>query len=276
MTLRNRCARATRRLPILAALLALSACGHPVAEVPPDPPVAPGGSPAQYTYEVVHVYPHDPEAFTQGLVFRDGDLLESTGLYGYSSFRDVELNTGRVLKEVTVPSQYFAEGLAVIGDKAYQLTWKSGVGFIYNVDTFEKLGEFLYDGEGWGLTTDGHLLVLSDGTSRIRFLDPADFHVVRTIDVTARGRPIDQLNELEWINGEIFSNVWQTDLVVRIDPATGAVRGEVNFLGLLPSSDRAPDTDVLNGIAYDSATGRLFVTGKKWPHIYEVRLRPKS
>ena len=241
-----------------AAMLALAACGRSAAEtasgIPPLP--ADGAGPAvHYTYEVIRSWPHDRGAFTQGLLVRNGNLLESTGLNGRSSLREVELT--------------------VIGDRAYQLTWQSQRGFVYDADTFRMLDTFTYEGEGWGLATDGRQLVLSDGTSRIRFLDPATFKVVRTIAVTLDGKPLDRLNELEWINGEIFANVWQTDNVVRIDPETGKVRGVIDFTGLLPNAERAPDTDVLNGIAFDAANGRLLVTGKQWPRLYEVRLKPR-
>lgn len=242
--------------------------------MPPIPAsLATASSPVKYGYEVVATWPHDPQAFTQGLVFRNGDFLESTGLNGHSSLRDVELKTGRVLKQISVPAQFFAEGLTVIGDQAFQLTWQNGRGFVYDVDTFQLKKEFTYEGEGWGLATDGHWLILSDGTSRIRFLDPVTFQVVRTINVLADGKPVDRLNELEWINGEIFSNVWQTNEVVRIDPDSGRVRGVIDFSGLLAPQDHGPDTDVLNGIAYDAANDRLFVTGKRWPKIFEVRLK---
>ena len=242
-------------------------------DVPDAPIVAPGGVPLDYTYEVIHSWPHDRKAFTEGLVYRNGDILESDGLYGQSTLREVDLETGRILKRITIPSRYFAEGLAVIGDKAYELTWKRGVGFIYNVDTFAKLGEFHYAGEGWGLANDGPLLVMSDGTDRIRFIDPKDFRVVRSIHVTASGQPVYRINELEWVRGEIFANVWQTDWVLRIDPSNGTVLGIVDLSGLLPWTEWAPGTDVLNGIAYDPAGGRLFVTGKNWPKLFEVRLK---
>jgi len=266
---------------LMLALIALVACGkhapENAADVPPSPSIRSGETPDPifYSYEVVHAWPHDPAAFTQGLVFRDGDILESTGLNGQSTLRDVELDTGRVLKQIPVPSEYFAEGLAVIGTRAYQLTWQNRKGFIYDVDTFRQEGEFGYDGEGWGLATDGRWLILSDGTSRIRFLDPATFRLVREINVTASGRPIGRLNELEWIKGEIFANVWQADVVVRIDPSSGVIRGIIDFSGLLPSIDRRADTDVLNGIAYDAVHDKLFVTGKRWPKIFEVRLVPR-
>jgi glutamine cyclotransferase len=264
---------------LILAALALAACGRhvqgEVGDVPPLPAAVPGESAVRYGYEKLHEWPHDPAAFTQGLVFLDGDLLESTGLNGQSTLRDVDIETGRVLREVTVPSQYFAEGLAVIGTKAYQLTWKSQKGFIYDVATFNRTGEFPYEGEGWGLTTDGRLLVLSDGTDRIRFIDPTTFKVVRSIEVRLDGRPLERLNELEWIKGEIFANVWQTDTVVRIDPSTGQVRGVIDFSFLLPLDLQSPGTDVLNGIAYDPARDRLYITGKRWPRMYEVRLKPQ-
>ncbi len=263
-------------------LAALAACGRhaqrDAGDVPPSPAIGSGErtAPVRYSYKVIHAWPHDPAAFTQGLVFRDGNLLESTGLNGESTLRGVELQTGRVLKRVSLPPEYFAEGLAFIGARAYQLTWQNHKGFIYDVDTFRPEGEFSYEGEGWGLATDGRWLILSDGTSRIRFFDPAGFRLVRAIDVTAEGRPVERLNELEWVNGEIFANVWQTDEVVRIDASNGVVRGIVDFSGLLPRNERTPGTDVLNGIAYDAAGGRLFVTGKRWPKIYEVRLLPQA
>jgi glutamine cyclotransferase len=187
--------------------------------------------------------------------------------------REVELETGRPRKQVALANQYFGEGLAVIGSQAFQLTWQNGKAFVYDVDTFRLLKEFAYSGEGWGLTTDGKLLILSDGTSQIRFLDPATFQVVRTIQVTRDGRPLERLNELEFIHGEIFANVWETDEIVRIDPATGVVRGVIDFSGLLPRAERRSDTNVLNGIAYDPAGDRLFVTGKLWPKVFEVRLK---
>ena len=228
-----------------------------------------------YTYEVVSVRPHDPGAFTQGLVFLDGALLESTGLNGQSTLRKVDLKTGRVLKQVTVPAEYFAEGLAVLRGKVFQLTWQNHKGFVYDLASFRLEREFAYAGEGWGLTTDGHGLILSDGTDQIRFLDPGAFTVQRTIHVRLRGRPVDRLNELEYVKGEILANVWCADHVMRIDPATGRVTGVIDFSGLLSAQDRTPGTDVLNGIAYDAAGDRLFVTGKRWPKLFEVRLKLK-
>ena len=226
----------------------------------------------RYTFEVIRSWPHDRGAFTQGLVYRNGNFIESTGLHGASTLREVELETGRVLKQVPLAAAYFGEGVAVSGAHAYQLTWQNRKGFVYDVDTFQLQREFTYEGEGWGLATDGEQLILSDGTNRLRFLDPATFAVTRSIEVTLDGKPLDRLNELEFIRGEIFANVWQTDDIVRIDPATGRVRGVIRFTGLLPATDRQGDTDVFNGIAYDAAGDRLFVTGKRWPRVYEVRL----
>jgi glutamine cyclotransferase len=237
-------------------------------------PVPPDGV-VKYTYTVVHSYPHDPNAFTQGLLFDDGKLLESTGLTNQSTLREDELDTGKVLRKVPVPGT-FAEGLALLDGKLYQLTWKGGIGYIYDEKSFNKIGDFPYTGEGWGLTTDGHWLILSDGTSQIRFLDPATFKVDHTINVTLRGAPQESLNELEYVKGEIFANIWQTDYIARIDPKTGKITGMIDFGWLLPLADKTQPTDVLNGIAYDPATDRLFVTGKLWPKIFEVKLKPKA
>jgi glutaminyl-peptide cyclotransferase len=248
--------------------------------VPSIPPSVDAGKSAtneflSYTYDVIHVRPHDRGAFTQGLVYLDGALLESTGLEGQSSLRRVDLKTGEVLKRVAVPSQYFAEGLAALNGKLFQLTWQNQKCFVYDLQSFQLEKDFAYAGEGWGLTTDGHWLIMSDGTDRIRFLDPDTFEEKRKINVAARGQPVYRLNELEYIKGEIFANVWGTDFVVCIDPATGKVTGVIDFTGLLAPEDRDANTDVLNGIAYDSAGDRLFVTGKRWPKLFEVRLKRK-
>jgi glutaminyl-peptide cyclotransferase len=225
-----------------------------------------------YTYQVTHVYPHDPTAFTQGLIFKDGLLWESTGLNGRSTLRKVELETGRVLKKLDVPQQYFAEGLTVFRGRVYQLTWQAQKGFIYDPETFRPLGEFAYTGEGWGLTHDEQSLIMSDGTNRIRFLDPVTFAVKRTISVVDEGQPLNELNELEYVKGEIYANIWQTDRIVRVEPQTGKILGWIDLTGLLPAADRTATTDVLNGIAYDEASGRLFVTGKLWPKLFEIKL----
>ncbi len=235
------------------------------------------GNPAPFvtsSYEVVHTFPHDRAAFTQGLVFLDGNLLESTGLNGQSTLRRVELSTGRVLRQVRLSAEFFAEGMTVLGGKIYQLTWKNQRGFVYDLATFTLEQEFSYTGEGWGLTTDGQSLILSDGTHQLRFLDPVTFKVTRTVSVLRDGQPLRLLNELEFIRGEIYANIWQSHTVARIAPATGRVLGLIDFVGLLPDADRTADTDVLNGLAYDDATDRLFVTGKHWPKLFEVRLTP--
>jgi glutamine cyclotransferase len=230
-----------------------------------------------YKYKVVHSWPHDPQAFTQGLEFHDGVLYESTGQYGKSSLRKVALTTGKVLLKVDVPREYFAEGLTIFNDKIYQLTWKAQKGFIYDLNSFAKLGEFSYEGEGWGLTHNSDSLIMSDGTNKIRFLDPGSFAVRRTISVYDGTRPLAELNELEYIKGEIFANIWQTDRIVRIDPGSGKILGWIDLRSLLSVSDRdsSEPPDVLNGIAYDEAKDRLFVTGKLWPKLFEIRLKKK-
>jgi glutamine cyclotransferase len=232
---------------------------------------------AHYTYTVVNSYPHDPAAFTQGLQYiGNGIILEGTGQPGKSSLRRVDLTTGNILKRVNLPAPYFGEGITVLGDRIYQLTWQHQKGFIYDLATLSPIRDFAYTGEGWGLTTDGHSLILSDGTATIRFLNPETFAVTRTIDVTLDGRPIPKLNELEFIEGEIVANIWQTHSIVRINPTTGHVTATIDLTGILPAADRTPDTDVLNGIAYDPTQKRLFVTGKNWPRLFEIKLVPRS
>jgi glutaminyl-peptide cyclotransferase len=226
-------------------------------------------------YKVVHTYPHDPQAYTQGLLFLDGHLYESTGLNGRSSLRMVDLTTGRVLQSVPVPDQYFAEGLASWGSTLIQLTWQSHVAFVYDRFSFRLLRTIPYEGEGWGLTEDGQHLILSDGSSTLKFLDPATFHVVRSIQVTDQGAPVTQLNELEYVRGEIYANVWHSDRVARISPATGKVLGWIDLTGILPADQHSDPEAVLNGIAYDAAHNRLFVTGKLWPRLFEIKVAPQ-
>lgn len=226
-------------------------------------------------FEVVQSWPHDPQAFTQGLVYRDGKLYEGTGQYGESNIRVVDLQTGSVLRRRNLDPKYFGEGIALLGGKLHQLTWRSQLGFIYDAATFELVGQFSYTGEGWGLTEDGSSLILSDGTSTLRFLDPTTFAVRRSVKVTDAGREISHLNELEYVNGEVYANVWQSDLIARIDPATGHVKGWIDLTGLLPPADKTGETDVLNGIAYDAAQDRLFVTGKRWPKLFQIRVVPR-
>jgi glutaminyl-peptide cyclotransferase len=230
-----------------------------------------------YDYEVVHVYPHDPEAFTEGLFYLNGFLYESTGLEHHSSIRKVRLQTGEVLEQHDIPGQYFGEGIVNWGSRLIELTWQSHVGFVYDLKTLKPLREFHYEGEGWALTQDGTQIFMSDGTSTLRILNPKSLLPAGMIPVTLEGRPIERLNELEWVKGEIFANVWQTNWIMRIDPANGHVVGIVDMRGLLPAEDTLPgSTDVLNGIAYDAPGDRLFVTGKKWPKLFEIRLKPRT
>jgi glutamine cyclotransferase len=227
----------------------------------------------EYTYTVVGSWPHDPNAFTQGLIYLDGVFYESTGLNGASSVRRVDPQTGNVLQRRDLSPAYFGEGLTEFGGKLYQLTWLSQTCFVYDRATFTPLGQFSYEGEGWGITHDGRSLIMSDGTDEIRFLDPETFAERRRIRVRANGVPVVRLNELEYIKGQIYANVWLTDEIVRIDPWSGWVTGRIDLTGLLPPG--TGHVDVLNGIAYDAATDRLFLTGKLWPRVFEVRLRRK-
>ena len=228
----------------------------------------------QYTYEVVNVYPHDPTAFTQGLIYQDGYLYESTGLNGRSSLRKIELETGKVLKKRNINRKYFGEGLASDDGYLYQLSWRAGTGFVYNRDTFALENTFNYPGEGWGLTTYKGHLIMSDGSSTLRFLDPVHFKEIRQLDVTIDGKPLKKLNELEIVKESIYANVWRTDQVVIISPVTGRVEGIVNFASLLDKAESSLTANVLNGIAYDAAADRLFVTGKFWPNLFEIKLVP--
>lgn len=225
-----------------------------------------------YSYKIKNTWPHDRRAYTQGLVFLDGILWESTGQYGSSSLRKVELKTGKVIKQIAVPSKYFAEGMTVFQNKVFQLTWQEHKGFIYDPATFQKQGEFDYTGEGWGLTHDGQSLIMSDGTNQIRFLDPSTLRTTRTVSVFDAGVPIDKLNELEYIDGEIYANIWQSDRIARIEPNTGKILGWIDLTGLLKTDERSGEEDVLNGIAYDAAGKRLFVTGKMWPKLFEIEI----
>ena len=228
-----------------------------------------------YGYEIVRTYPHDPRAFTQGLQYLDGVLFEGTGQVGQSTIRRVELETGKVLQKRDVPPPHFGEGITVWKDVIIELTWQTNVAFVYDRKTFEPRRTFKYEGEGWGLTQDASSLYMSDGSDELRVLDPATFAERRRIKVTLAGAPLKNLNELEWVKGEIFANVWQTDHIVRIAPASGAVVGLVDLRGLLPAAERA-GTDVLNGIAYDAAHDRLFITGKWWPKLFEIKLVKKG
>lgn len=227
-------------------------------------------------YRVIHAYPHDSQSYTQGLVYVDGHLYESTGLNGQSTLREDDLETGRALKEISVPQRYFAEGLTNWGNTLIQLTWKAHVGFVYDRASFRLLRTFQYPWEGWGLTQDGKHLILSDGSETLHFLNPETFAEVRSLRVTDRGEPVKELNELECIHGEIYANVWMTDKIARISPSTGKVLGWIDLKGLLPEIEVRNEGAVLNGIAYDLAQHRLFVTGKLWPRLFEIHVVPNG
>ena len=227
-------------------------------------------------YRVVHVYPHDPQAFTQGLVYFHGVLYQGTGLNGRSSIRKVKLENGEVLQIQKVDSQYFGEGIAVVNDTIYELTWQSGIGFLYDRERFTRKGTFTYRGEGWGLTYDGQRLIMSDGSAFLRFLDPATQKELSRIEVKDGTTPILNLNELEFVKGEVLANIWQTERIARISPKTGRVIGWIDLTGLLtPRETQEAEAagGVLNGIAYDAAGDRLFVTGKLWPKLFEIKIQ---
>lgn len=231
------------------------------------------GRAKQVPYEVVNSYPHDPTSFTQGLLWRNGCFYESTGLNRKSKLRQLEFPSGKVLKELPLSDDLFGEGLALVDNKLVQLTWTSHRGFVYDRESFSLLREFAYDTEGWGLTYDGQSLILSDGSSDLFYLDPLTFKQTRRLSVTMNDQPVPELNELEFIEGEIWANVWQTDLILRIDPSTGTVTSFLNLRGILAPSDRTGTEDVLNGIAYDAERKRIFVTGKLWPRIFEIKMK---
>ncbi|HEX9173819.1 MAG TPA: glutaminyl-peptide cyclotransferase [Telluria sp.] len=243
---------------------ALLACGAAQAAIP------------VYGFVVKKSYPHDPQAFTQGLFFHNGFLYESTGLKGSSTVRKVELATGKVLQKTALAPEIFGEGITGIGNDIISITWTTQVGFVFDMKSFKLRQRFSYTGEGWGLANDGKQLYMSDGSAAIRVLDRKSLAETGRIQVTAEGKPIDRLNELEWVDGELFANIWGTDVIARIDPATGKVQGWIDLTGLLEPARRgtsSPDA-VLNGIAYDSKRHRLFVTGKLWPQLFEIELVP--
>jgi glutamine cyclotransferase len=231
--------------------------------------------PPEYTFKIVHEYPHDPAAFTQGLAYRDGFLYEGTGLNGRSSLRKVRLETGEVVQHVDLPAEFFGEGIAIFKNEVLQLTWQSHVGFVYNLSDLKLLRRFTYAGEGWGLTSNDHEIFMSDGSAQIRVLDPKTLVEKRRFTVHDGATPIDQVNELEWVEGEIYANIWQTDRIARISPQNGKVVGWIDLTGLLSPVIRRPEDAVLNGIAYDAGRKRLFVTGKLWPSIFEIRVVPR-
>lgn len=251
----------------LVALLALAVA--PLAAQP----VPQGEIPLERAV-VVKRYPHDPGAFTEGLFIDRGQLFESTGMVGRSSVRQVDLKTGKVLKSVEIPPPYFGEGIAPWNGQILSLTWQDGQGFRWNRKSLKKLGTFRYAGEGWALTSTGKELVMSDGTDSLRFVDPASFTVKRTLKVTIRGRPLNMLNELEWVDGQVLANIWMTDFVVRIDPASGKVVGVIDLGDLHRDAGAFGNGQVANGIAWDARAKKLYFTGKEWPWLYEVRIVP--
>lgn len=238
----------------------------------PESPVPGNSDVIIYTYNIANTYPHDRNAFTQGLVFEDGVLYEGTGRFGQSTLRRVELETGDILQIRELSAQFFGEGITIYENKIIQLTWRSNIGFVYDKNSFELLQEFNYSTEGWGITHDGERLIMSDGTSTLHFLDPQTFEEISQLEVFDNDDPVTRLNELEYVQGEIYANVWQTDQVARIAPGTGQVVGWVDLAGLLTAEDLSEPVDVLNGIAYDAKTDRLFVTGKLWPKLFEIEL----
>jgi glutamine cyclotransferase len=230
-------------------------------------------SPIRYTYQIIKIYPHDTNAFTEGLVFDDGVLFESTGEYGSSSLRQVNLEDGVVQHEVLLPNQYFGEGLTVVNGSLVQLTWREKIGFIYDKENFGLLRNFSYSSEGWGLTFDGSKLILSDGTSKLKFLDPVTFQIVGQVSVHDGNTPVTNINELEYVNGAVYANIWMQQKIAIINPQTGTVKGWIDLTGICQSNNAE---DVLNGIAYDQQTHRLYVTGKNWPNLYQITIMPKN
>ena len=241
--------------------------------MPLPPPATPPTVPV-YGYEIIHTYPHDPQAFTEGLFYLNGFLYESTGLEGHSSIRKEKLETGEVVQKVDVPPEYFGEGIVNWKTRLFSITWKTQVGFIYDLATLKVRSRFSYPGEGWALTQDGKRLIMSDGTPELRFLDPDTLKEKGRITVTYEGKPVRNVNELEWVKGRIYANVWHTNMMIFIDPETGEITGIVNLTGLVSASDAVGPESVLNGIAYDAQHDRLFVTGKNWPKLFEIRVLP--
>lgn len=244
-----------------------------INEAYPVPEEAVSDAPV-YTYQIVNQYPHDPTAFTQGLVWFEGEFYEGTGLRGESSLRRVNPETGAVEQMISLPANYFGEGIVLWEDQIIQITWQEQTAFVYNRETFEQTGEFSYDTEGWGITHDGRQLIMSDGSNTLYFRNPETFTQTGQIQVMDGNNPISQLNELEYINNEVWANVWQTDRIARIDPATGQVTGWLDLTGLRPPETLADSNAVLNGIAYDAVNGRIFITGKRWPVLYEIEVVP--
>lgn len=255
--------------------MTLAACSGHTKTLRTETPAATPAAPRTYTYRVIESYPHSTDSYTQGLLFADGVMWEGTGEYGHSRLQRIDLETGRTDVVATLPRSEFGEGIALLDGKIYQLTWENNKAYVYDAATGRQLRTFAYAGEGWGLTTDGERLYMSDGSEYLRILDPETFRVQRSVPVTFRGAPVQLLNELEWIDGKIWANVYVTDQIVIIDPASGIVEGVIDLRGLLPDEEIAPDTDVLNGIAYDAASERIFVTGKRWSKLFEIEIIPQ-
>jgi glutamine cyclotransferase len=229
-----------------------------------------------YGYEIVNAYPHDPSAFTQGLAYAGGRLYEGTGLQGRSALREVDPASGRVLRERRLAPELFGEGVTVLGERVFQLTWQSGLGLVYALEDFAPVARFAYAGEGWGLTHDGRRLIMSDGSAQLRFIDPESLRETGRVTVRSAGRPVMRINELEYVGGEVWANLWLTEQVARIDPASGEVRGWIDLAGLSPVPPESRGDAVANGIAHDRDGGRLFFTGKLWPRLYELRIVPRG
>ena len=264
-------------LPVQTAALPVQTAAPPVHTAPvpvPSEPEPTSQRPTYYTYRVVQAFPHDRGAFTQGLAFDGGFLYEGTGLNGQSSLRRVDLQTGEVLQIERLSAEFFGEGIAIFADRIVQLTLSSGMGFVYDRQSFSRLGQFSYSGKGWGITHDGTRLIMSDGTARLRLLETETFQEIGGLAVSDGGQPVLWLNELEYVRGEIYANVWQTDRIVRISPQTGQVLGWIDLTGLLSADDQASGAGVLNGIAFDVERNRLFVTGKNWPWVFEIQVVP--
>ena len=271
------------RRSIAALLMVLAACGGPATTAQTPTPqaqpqaqaAAPAAEPQVYDARIVNTYPHDTTAFTEGLFYLDGQLYESTGLSGQSTISRIRLEDGHVLQSIGLPPGPFGEGIVNSGDQIISLTWQGGIGYRWDRRTLRRLGEWHYPGEGWALTRNATDIVMSDGTAQLRILDPATLAERRRLDVTIRGAPLERLNELEWVDGAILANVWLTGFIVRIDPASGRVTGVIDLSALAAENARNDPDNVLNGIAWDAAHRRLFVTGKNWAHLYEIALVPR-
>lgn len=263
------------RMRLLAILLMAAACSPPGQGAPAPTPTPTPSGPQRLRVKVIATRPHDTSAYTQGLVWHEGQLYESAGLYGQSSLRQVDPATGEVRRRVDLPQQFFAEGLARVGDRLIQITWNEGTALVYRLSDFQKTGELRYAGEGWGLCYDGARLVMSDGSDRLVFRDPETFAPVGEVRVRMGGAPVSQLNELECADGAVYANVYQTEDIVRIDPATGEVTAVIDASGLLTAADYQSGAEVLNGIAWMPETKRFLITGKRWPLMFEVELVPR-